>query len=72
MMSLSSQAKIDLFAKLAIAAGWEWCGVQEALPSAWPQLVIQRGPTTQRIEFDPDDFDPIKTATLHLAPRRKS
>lgn len=63
--------KIDQFAALAVKAGWEWCGVQEALPGVWPQLVLQRGPTAQLIEFDPNDFDPIKTATLFLAPKEK-
>lgn len=66
--------KILQFAALAVKAGWEWCGVQEAFPigGAHPALVIKRGASSHYIPFDPNDFDPIKTATQYLAPRRKS
>lgn len=71
LMDVSTQLKIDLFVRKATESGWEWYGVQEALPGAYPRLIIQRGTIIKRIEFDPNDFDPIKTAAFHLTPRRK-
>jgi hypothetical protein len=70
-MGLITQSKVEQFAALAVKAGWEWCGVQEAIPPVLPLLVLQRGRTTKRIEFDPDNFEPLKLAALHLAPQEK-
>jgi hypothetical protein len=64
--------KIEQFAALAVKAGWEWCGVQEAIPPTLPVLVIQKRLVGRRIPFDPNDFDPIKTATLALTPLEKN
>ena len=70
-MDLITQHKVEQFAALAVKAGWEWCGMQEALPGAWPLLVFQKQRDIRQVEFDPNDFDPIKTATLYLAPEKK-
>lgn len=70
-MDLITQHKVEQFAQLAIKAGWEWCGVQEAIPPALPRLVIQKWRVTKRPPFDPNDFDPIKLATLYFTPETK-
>jgi ERF superfamily len=62
---------VEQFAQLARKAGWEFCGVQESIPPLDPVLVIQKWGITKRIFFDPNDFDPIKTATLLFAPTEK-
>lgn len=59
--------KIQQFAQLAKTAGWEWCGVQESIPPLLPCWIIQKGKTIRSQVFDPENFDPIKTATLHFA-----
>jgi len=71
-MDLITQHRVELFARLVVAAGWEWCGVQEAIHPCLPLLVIQRGTNTRRIPFDPNNFEPIKTASLFLAPEEKN
>jgi hypothetical protein len=70
-MDLITQHKVEQFGRLAIAAGWAWCGVQESFPPLMPVLVISRQGKQRGIEFNPDDFDPIKTAALHLTPPEK-
>jgi len=70
-MNIVTQSKVEQFAKLAVAAGWEWCGVQEAIPPALPGLVITKRNQTKFIPFDSNEFDPIKIATLYLAPTEK-
>jgi ERF superfamily protein len=70
-MDLITQDNVEQFARLAIAAGWEWCGVQESIPPILPALVIRKHGITRQIEFDLNYFDPIKTATLYLAPTEK-
>jgi len=67
-MELITQSKIEQFAQLAIQAGWEWCGVQEAIPPLLPCWIIQKGRIRRSQVFDPENFDPVKTATLHLTP----
>jgi hypothetical protein len=59
------------FAKLVVAAGWEWCGLQEAIPPAPPVLIIQKWGVIKRIPVDPENFDPVKTATLYIPPLEK-
>ena len=70
-MNIVTQSKVEQFAKLAVADGWEWCGVQEAIPPALPGLVITKRNQTKFIPFDSNEFDPIKIATLYLAPTEK-
>ncbi len=71
-MDLITQQKVEQFAaRAAKARGWEWCGVQEAIPPALPLLVIQKWGITKRIRFEPENFEPIKTATLLFAPEEK-
>jgi hypothetical protein len=72
-MDILTASKVKQFAELAIKAGWEWCGMQESLSDcgAWPTLVITKNNQTKLIHFDPNDFDPIKTATLRLVPQEK-
>ena len=71
-MSTIYHLGVERFVRLAEKAGWEWCGVQESIPPGLPVLVIEKQGVTKRIPFDPNEFDPIKTATQYLAPRRKS
>ena len=70
-MDLLTKAKVEAFGLLAVKAGWEWCGVQESLPYGFPALVVQQYGIIRRIVFDPSDFDPLKVATLRLAPQEK-
>jgi hypothetical protein len=66
-MSVVDQSKVLQFAKLAMAAGWEWCGYQESIPPLLPELVVQRKYAgALRIPFDPADFEPETLAKLHL------
>ena len=62
---------VERFARLAEKAGWEFCGVQDSIPPVLPLLVIEKWGVTKKISFDPNDFDPIKTATQYLAPLEK-
>src|ERR1700676_2234554 len=70
-MDLITQHKVEQFGRLAIDAGWEWCGIQEAISPCPPVLVIRRKGKFKTIPLNPDDFNPIQTATLHLAAQEK-
>jgi ERF superfamily len=70
-MDLILQHKVERFGALAIAAGWEWCGVQESIPPVWPTLIIRKHGNAMPISFDPADFDPIVTALYYLDPEEK-
>jgi hypothetical protein len=70
-MDLVEQSKVLQFAELAIKAGWEWCGVQEAISPCPPVLVIRRHGRVRSIPFDPENFEPLKLASEQLAPQEK-
>lgn len=70
-MNLELQHKIERFGALTVAAGWEWCGVQESIPPIWPTLIIRKHGNATPIPFDPNDFDPIVTALHYLVPEEK-
>lgn len=70
-MDLILQNQIEQFAALAVKAGWEWCGVQESIPPLLPVLIIRRHGKQRGIEFEPETFDPIKTAASYLTPSEK-
>lgn len=69
---MNLEHQIEQFAALAAKAGWEWCGIQESIPPLLPVILISRDGRQRGIEFNPDDFDPIKTAALHLTPPEKT
>lgn len=70
-MSVVDQSKVLQFASLAIAAGWEWCGFQEAIPPVLPKLIIRRWGVTKQISFDSENFDPAEKATQLFAKQEK-
>lgn len=66
-MSKILQSEVLKFAALAVMAGWEWCGFQEAIPPVLPVLIIQKWGIIKRIPFNPENFDPIKLAKQTFA-----
>src|ERR1700676_1644517 len=70
-MDLVTQHKVEQFAQLAVKAGWMWCGVQEAIPPVLSALVVTKRNITKQIGFDPNDFDPIKFAAVHLSTEKR-
>ena len=70
-MSIVDQSKVLQFASLATAAGWEWCGFQEAIHPVLPKLIIKRGEVTKQISFDSENFDPAEKATQLFAKQEK-